>query len=175
MSNFNAEILSGTNGQVIGVSADTNWTCSVHGNFSLDKTYGEGNDTINIGIPYGIPYGQGTVLFSYDDEHCDHIEIPVYFNNKCYLETSPSYDKDGNIVFNFERTGQTFIVDFFTNGEEITLTESGDVDYFNSPNSIMVYPTSNDGGIISVNICDYKTINIVLCKKKDNTDYAIQA
>lgn len=167
MSNFNAEILSGTNGQKIGVSADTSWSCSVHGNFSVDKTYGSGDSIINISTKSDIPYGQGTILFSYGNEHCRQVEIPVYFNNVCYIETYPPFNDERKIIFCFDRIGQIFNVDFYTNNE-ISVSGSGNVSFFESSNSIMLYPTDVSGGEVKVGIGSDECGDITIILKNKN-------
>lgn len=165
---FNARLI---NGNKIEVSGDvgTVWSCFVHGNFGLEKYSGKigitRTDEIDVIVPDIFPYASGKVLFSHDDDHCDYIEVPLFFRNECYVVTTPSYNENGNIVFLFESTGQTFSVDFETYwGVQDVAFESGCDGYF-SDGTVLVYPTGEDNGKAVVTICDTKKINILLCKK----------
>lgn len=77
---------------MVSVSSDTSWSCSVEGNFMLDKYDGSGDTIINISALNDIDHtGSGIIVFTYSDNDCvRQTECPVWYIDHNWITVSPN-------------------------------------------------------------------------------------
>ena len=127
-------------GNKLRITSNTCWNCSVYGSLIIDKESGVGNEEITMSLPKEIPFGNGSVIFTYGDDRCDYPAIDVYLSNDCHIETDPMFIR--------EKVGENSFINV------LKLSYNGDNDavnikvYSNSewsvPNSATTFINEND-------------------------------
>ena len=151
---------------ILRITSNTYWNCSVYGSILLDKTSGVGNDSITISIPNEMSEGYGRVIFTYGDERCDYPALDIYHFNYCYIETDPMFIKEnGENVLKLSYNGDNDAVNIKVYANSGWSVSDSVTSYINGNDLIIIPPTGvcSASTTISSNVVDCNNnINVYL-------------
>ena len=154
-------------GNILRVTSNTYWNCSVYGSLILDKISGNGNSTIMMSIPKEMTETYGRVIFTYGDERCDYPALDIYYSNACYIETDPMFIREnGTNVLKMSYNGNNDSVNIkvFANG---SWNVTGAYSTYINDNDLIIIPTPDVcSSTTTISTCNNTTINVELYNKE---------